>query len=85
MIKTTLKIDGMMCGMCEAHVNDTIRKNCQVKKVKSSAKKGETIIISEDKLNKELLTGIMAELGYILVESKSELYKNKGFFSIIKQ
>ena len=20
MIKTTLKIDGMMCGMCEAHV-----------------------------------------------------------------
>ena len=26
MIKTTLKIDGMMCGMCESHVNDAIRK-----------------------------------------------------------
>ena len=26
MIKTTLKIDGMMCGMCEAHIKDTIRK-----------------------------------------------------------
>ena len=25
MTKTTLKIDGMMCGMCEAHVNDAIR------------------------------------------------------------
>ena len=25
MIKTTLRIDGMMCGMCEAHVNDAIR------------------------------------------------------------
>ena len=26
MTKTTLKIDGMMCGMCESHVNDAIRK-----------------------------------------------------------
>jgi hypothetical protein len=24
MIKTTLKIDGMMCGMCESHMNDVI-------------------------------------------------------------
>ena len=37
MIKTTLKIDGMMCGMCESHMNDLIRKNFQVKKVTSSA------------------------------------------------
>ena len=22
MVKTILKIDGMMCGMCEAHIND---------------------------------------------------------------
>ena len=28
----TLKIDGMMCGMCEAHMNDLIRKNFKVKK-----------------------------------------------------
>ena len=27
MIKTTLKIDGMMCGMCESHMNDVIRIN----------------------------------------------------------
>ena len=26
MVKTTLQIDGMMCGMCEAHICDTIRK-----------------------------------------------------------
>ena len=23
MIKITMKIDGMMCGMCESHINDT--------------------------------------------------------------
>lgn len=33
MVKTTLKIDGMMCGMCESHVNDAIRNAFPVKKV----------------------------------------------------
>lgn len=32
MIKTTLKIDGMMCGMCEVHMNELIRNNFKVKK-----------------------------------------------------
>ena len=31
MIRTTVKVDGMMCGMCEAHVNDLVRKNLKVK------------------------------------------------------
>ena len=26
MLKYTLKVDGMACGMCEAHVNDAVRK-----------------------------------------------------------
>ena len=25
MLKTTLKIQGMMCGMCEAHIQEAIR------------------------------------------------------------
>ena len=51
MVKTVLKIDGMMCGMCEAHMNDLIRKNFKVKKVTSSAKDGETVIISDAELD----------------------------------
>lgn len=30
------KIDGMMCGMCESHMNDMVRNNFKVKKVTSS-------------------------------------------------
>ena len=26
MTETKLKIDGMMCGMCESHINDAIRR-----------------------------------------------------------
>ena len=47
MKKITLKIDGMMCGMCESHVNDAIRRAFRVKKVSSSHAKGETIILTE--------------------------------------
>ena len=51
MVKTTLKIDGMMCGMCESHVNDAIRNAFPVKKVTSSHSKGETVIISVEALS----------------------------------
>ena len=34
MILTTLKIEGMMCGMCEAHVRDAIRFCDSVVKMK---------------------------------------------------
>ena len=51
MIKTVLKVNGMMCGMCEAHMNDLVRKNFKVKKVTSSVKGGETVVISEENLD----------------------------------
>ena len=47
MEKITVKIDGMMCGMCESHVNESIRNAFSVKKVTSSQAKGETIILTE--------------------------------------
>ena len=40
MVKTTLFIDGMMCSMCEAHINDVIRKNFDINSVSSSHSKG---------------------------------------------
>ena len=50
MYKTTLKIDGMMCGMCESHINDTIRKAAPVEKVTSSHAKGEAVVLTDEPL-----------------------------------
>lgn len=50
MIKTTLKIDGMMCGMCESHMNDVIRKNFKIKKVTSSARMGRRLSSAKSRL-----------------------------------
>lgn len=53
MIKTTVEVNGMMCGMCESHVNEAVRKNFTVKKVQSSHTKGKTEILSEEALDQK--------------------------------
>ena len=63
---TILEIDGMMCGMCESHVNDAIRNNFSVKSVKSSHKTGITQIVSEEPLDEEKLRSVIKETGYEL-------------------
>lgn len=80
MVKTVLKIDGMMCGMCEAHMNDLIRKNFKVKKVTSSAKDGETVIISDAELDISWAKKQIKDIGYEMVDYTSEPYEKKGLF-----
>lgn len=85
MIKTVLKVNGMMCGMCEAHMNDLVRKNFQVKKVTSSVKDGETVVISEENLDIPFLKKEIEEIGYELVYVHTEPYEKKGFFHFGKK
>ncbi len=80
MYRTTLKIDGMHCGMCEAHVNDMVRDAADVKKVTSSHTKGETVIISEKEPDTEAITAAIASQGYRVLSSKTEQYEKKGLF-----
>ena len=79
MTKTTLNIEGMMCGMCEAHVNDAIRKAFQVEKVSSSHSKNQTEIISKEPLDEELIKTTIAATGYTLKGIQSAPYEKKGF------
>ena len=79
MIKTVLKIDGMMCGMCESHMNDVIRQNFQVKKVTSSHKKGETEILSEEPVDEEKVRAEVEKIGYKVMDIQSENYEKKNF------
>ena len=81
MIRTTLKISGMMCGMCEAHINDAIRTVFPVKKVTSSHAKGETVILSEVPLDTDKLKQAVNATGYSFVSASEETDKKRGFFS----
>lgn len=79
MIKTTLKIDGMMCSMCESHINDTVRNACKIKSVKSSHSKGTTEIISEGTLDETALREAIGKTGYKVIDVKTEPYEKKRF------
>lgn len=57
MVRMMLRIDGMMCGMCESHINDTIRRSFAVKKVTSSHSRGTTEIIAESAIAEDALEG----------------------------
>ena len=86
MIKTTLKIDGMMCGMCESHINDAIRNSFDVKKVNSSHTKGETVIVSKEALDEDKIKSVIDTTGYELQSvSSEELEEKKGLFGFLKK
>ena len=84
MVKTTLKIEGMRCGMCEAHINDLIRREFKVKKVSSSHINGEAVVISDDNLPFDKLKSAIDAGGYTLTDAKSEEYEKKSFFDRLR-
>ena len=80
MVKITLQIAGMACGMCESHINDAIRKAFPVKKVASSHKKGRTVILSETPLEDRVLERTIGQTGYQVLSVRTEVYEKKGLF-----
>ena len=85
MIKTTVKISGMACGMCEAHVCDVIRRSFKVKKVTASHLKKEAVIITENALSEEEIKKALDLTGYRVLFVSSEEYVKKGLFSFLKK
>lgn len=80
MIKTIVGIDGMACGMCESHINDTIRNQFPVKSVKASRKKGSAEILSEQPISEQALHEAIDPTGYTVTSFHAEEYVRKGFF-----
>ena len=80
MVETILKVQGMMCGMCESHINDVVRKTAQVSKVSSSHTRGETVIVSEQELDIETLKQAIAATGYEIKSIESKPYEKHGLF-----
>ncbi len=81
MIKTTMKIDGMMCGMCEAHICDVIRKAVpSAKKVAASRNKKEASFLTEEAVDQDGLKAAIDATGYTCLGIASAPYEKKGLF-----
>ena len=81
MIKSTMKIDGMMCGMCEAHVCDAIRKAVPgAKKISASRGKKEATFLTEEDVDADSLKKAIDATGYTCLGIESAPYEKKGWF-----
>lgn len=77
LMQTRAEVEGMMCGMCEAHVNDAVRKAIPVKKISSSHTKGETLILTEGQPDLELIRKAIDNTGYTVRNIESHPYFDK--------
>ncbi|MBD5546352.1 MAG: copper resistance protein CopZ [Lachnospiraceae bacterium] len=84
MVKMILDIEGMACGMCEAHINEAVRNAFSVKKVTSSHAKKQTVIIADADIPEEELKNVITKAGYEAVSVSSEPYEKKGLFSVFR-
>lgn len=81
MIRTVLKIDGMMCGMCEAHICDAIRKAVpSAKKVSASRGKKEAAFLTDEEVDAGSLKAAIDATGYDCLGIESTPYEKKGLF-----
>lgn len=80
MYETILHIDGMACAMCESHVNDAVRRVVDAKKVKSSHKKGETVVLTDAPVDESALSAAINSTGYRVLSVSSRPYEKKGLF-----
>lgn len=84
MVQYIVAVDGMSCSMCEAHINEAVRRALPVKKVTSSHSKGQTVVLSETELDEDALWKAISDTGYQVLSIQSHPYQKKGLFSIGK-
>ena len=83
MKRIILKIEGMACNMCEAHMNETVRKAVpDARKVSSSFKKGETVFLLDGEVDREKLIRAISDTGYDCKDIIIEPYEKKGLFGL---
>ena len=85
MIKTIVKIEGMKCPHCEAHMTEEFKKSLGVKDVTSSHEKRESVIISGEAPDEEKVKEAVAAAGYTFVGITSEEYKKKPLLGFLKK
>ena len=70
MNKYIIGIDGMRCGMCELHIEETISKSIWVKKVKASRFKKNVVVFTELNLSEADFKDIIDPTGYRITSFK---------------
>ena len=81
MDKITVTIEGMMCGMCEAHICDAIRREIpRAKKVAASKRRGEATFLTAEAIDQDALKRAIDAAGYTCVAVARQPHRKRGLF-----
>ena len=64
MVKVTVNVEGMMCGHCEAHVNEAIKKAFGAEDVVSSHESNTTVFTAPKRVDEDKIRATIKEAGY---------------------
>lgn len=64
MMKKTMKIEGMMCGHCQARVQKVLEELPQVESADVSHEKGTAVVVLTAPVSDDVLTRVVADQGY---------------------
>ena len=64
MVKVTVNVEGMMCGHCEAHVNEAIKEAFGVEDVVSSHENNTTVFTAPEKVDEDKVRQTIKDAGY---------------------
>ena len=81
MLRYVLTVEGMVCGMCEAHICEAVRKAVPfAKKVSASRSKGEATFLTEEAVDTDALKAAIDATGYTCLGADSAPCEKKGWF-----
>ena len=80
MTKYIIQIDGMMCNMCSIHINDKLRANFDIIKLKTSHKKGVSEFVSKENISDQKITDVLSSIGYTVISITHQDYPKKKLF-----
>ncbi len=83
MTKITILSEGMMCAMCEAHMDEVFRNKLEIKKITSTHSDGKTVVLTEKDISDDMIREAVEEAGYKFVSASREPYEKKGLFSFL--
>ncbi|MBQ7251963.1 MAG: copper resistance protein CopZ [Kiritimatiellae bacterium] len=79
MYRTTAQVEGMMCKMCEAHLQDAVRKAFPVRKASASHARNRLEILSEAPIDEAALRQTVEATGYQMGGFSAAVVEKKPF------
>lgn len=80
MFKTTVKIEGMMCGHCEMHVKDALKNQLGIKNADVSHEIGTAVFETKSEIDKDMIKKTVEDAGYTVLSVQTD--EIKGGFSL---